>query len=292
MASAVRHTALVVGVANSRSLAWRSALSLLQKNYNVVVTYQNERFASSMNKLVKSYFDEHKQIRKEIGHSNDIDVPKLACLPCDVSSDQEIESLFSTHLPQVFHETLQTENIKLDALVHSVAYANANSMKPSTPIQLPLLQTSRKSFEIAHDISSYSLLGLAHHALPFLVPQTSSITALTYLGSTRAIPNYNIMGPAKASLEAIVRGLANELGPNPYGIRVNAVSAGPVSTMASRGIQNFSDMKQNVEKRSPLRRNVTASEVGDVVAFLAGNDNGASAITGQVIFVDAGFSIT
>jgi len=285
MATLVRQTALVVGVANSRSLAWKSALSLLQKKYNVVVAYQNDRFEASVNKMVQSYCDEHKEIQ------DDKDAPKLACVPCDVSSDEEMENLFSTHLPRVFHEELQIETVNLDALVHSIAYADANAMKPAKNSQLSLLKTSRKSFETAHDISSYSLLGLVNHALPFLAPKTSSVTALTYLGSTRAIPNYNIMGPAKASLEAVVRGLANELGPDPYGIRVNAVSAGPVSTIASRGIQHFSDMKQIVEDKSPLRRNVTGNEVGDVVAYLAGTENGASAITGQVIFVDAGFSI-
>ena len=299
MSSTIRRKALVVGVANKRSLAWHSALALLHKNFDVILTYQNERFEPTVGKMVQSFIDQ----QENLSHLEKQQLPKLAYHPCDVSSDKDIKHLFSTLIPQTYEETFQDtkESIQLDALIHSVAYAPTESMKPSSLLStqssisskknLSLLETTRNDFQTTHNISSYSLITLSNHALPYLNPNKASITALTYLGSTRAIPNYNIMGPAKASLEAIVRGLALELGPPPLGIRVNAVSAGPVSTLAARGIQDFSSMKQNVIDRSPLQRNITGEEVGDVVAYLAGGKDGSSAITGQTIYVDGGYSI-
>ena len=216
-------------------------------------------------------------------------VPRMECLPCDVSCDNSVESLFTERLPECLSDmNADQQRIRLDALIHSVAYAPPDAMKDGS-----LLTTSRESFGLAHGISSYSLILMARHALPMMsasnanVEDTSaSITALSYLGANRAVPNYNVMGPAKASLESVIRGLALELGPPPHQIRVNAVSAGPINTMAAKGIRGFTDMRVDSEDRSMLRRNVTAEEVADAVVFLSG----ATGITGQTLYVDGGYS--
>lgn len=302
-AAASRRTALVVGVANARSIAWSSARCLLQRGYDVVVTYQNDRFARSVETLVRHENDELQGGAAAGGGGGNasLSIPRLSCLPCNLSCDDSVESLFAERLPSRLWDqdsstgsgdTPNTTNRRhrLDAIVHSVAWAPPDAMKEGT-----LLDTTRKSFGLAHDASSYSLVLLARHALPLMSARddendirstSSSITALSYLGSTRAVPNYNIMGPAKASLESVVRGLALELGPPPHRIRVNAVSAGPINTMAAKGIRGFSGMRDDSEQRSMLRRNVTADEVGDAVAFLAG----ATGITGQTLYVDGGYS--
>mmetsp|Transcript_12483 Transcript_12483/g.26410 ORF Transcript_12483/g.26410 Transcript_12483/m.26410 type:complete len:318 (+) Transcript_12483:21-974(+) len=302
-AAASRRTALVVGVANARSIAWSSARCLLQRGYDVVVTYQNDRFARSVETLVRHENDELQGVSGGGGGGTaSFSIPRLSCLPCDLSCDDSVKSLFAERLPSRLwdqdrstgsgdtHNTTNRRH-RLDAIVHSVAWAPPDAMKEGT-----LLDTTRKSFGLAHDASSYSLLLLARHALPLMSARddenvnisgtSSSITALSYLGSTRAVPNYNIMGPAKASLESVVRGLALELGPSPHRIRVNAVSSGPINTMAAKGIRGFSGMREDSEQRSMLRRNVTADEVGDAVAFLAG----ATGITGQTLYVDGGYS--
>ena len=300
-AVASRRTALVCGVANARSIAWASARCLLRSGYDVVCTYQSERFASQVEGLVRRENEDvlarHQQ--GGIGASSSFNhVPTMSCLPCDVSCDDSVESLFSKRLPACLSDMAPQQQSKqkqqrLDALIHSVAYAPPDAMKDGT-----LLDTSRESFGMAHDVSSYSLILMARHALPMMSAgsdddnesdtnsTSASITALSYLGATRAVPNYNIMGPAKASLESVVRGLALELGPPPHRIRVNAVSAGPINTMAAKGIRGFTDMRTDAEQRSMIRRNVTSEEVADAVVFLSG----ATGITGQTLYVDGGYS--
>jgi enoyl-[acyl-carrier protein] reductase I len=245
-------TAIVLGVANHRSIAWACVQSLLKKDYKVIFTYQNERFAKIAEGLIAN-------------HGN------LQALPCDVQ--YEIPALFGERLPELIGDS------SIQALIHSVAFAPAEAMKDGT-----LLATSRDAFLQAHDLSTYSLLEMTRHAQPLLDPN-ASIVALSYLGAVRAVQHYNVMGPAKASLEALVRGLALEVGP----VRVNAVSAGPVSTMAARGIRDFGTIKEDVEVRSMLGRNITAEEVGETVAFLA--SNASSGITGQTIYVDGGYRV-
>ena len=297
--AASRRTALVCGVANARSIAWASARSLLQSDYDVVCTYQSDRFASQVERLVKRENEmvARQQQASAEGTSNcpSANVPRIECLPCDVSCDDSVESLFTERLPECLSDmNADRERIRLDALIHSVAYAPPDAMKDGS-----LLSTSRESFGLAHDISSYSLILMARHALPMMSANdriggnessdqitSASITALSYLGANRAVPNYNVMGPAKASLESVVRGLALELGPPPHQIRVNAVSSGPINTMAAKGIRSFSDMRVDSENRSMLRRNVTAEEVADAVVFLSG----ATGITGQTLYVDGGYS--
>jgi len=194
-------------------------------------------------------------------------------LPCDVTEDQEIRELFSA-LGQTWDG--------LDGLVHSIAFA------PREALAGDYLDTiSREAFRIAHDVSSYSLAALAKAALPMMEGRPASLVTMTYLGAERAFPNYNIMGPAKASLVANVRYLSQSLGPR--GIRVNAISAGPIKTLAAAGIGNFGKLLAYSEKLSPLRRNVSTDEVGNVAAFLLSELS--SGITGDVTYVDAGFNI-
>jgi enoyl-[acyl-carrier protein] reductase I len=288
-----QRTALVVGVANKRSIAWSSALALLKGEFNhVIVTYQNERFKQSIEGMISKQNDALKQ---EYSFQ---DVSKhISCLPCDLAHESEIQSLMDEVLPSLIQDRNQDlgihSTIKLDALVHSIAFAPSRAMKSG---DFPLLHTTMEDFNIAHSISSHSLITMSKHALPLLsctddddpTMRSPSITALTYLGSTRAVRNYNIMGPAKASLEACVRGLAMEISPPPHNIRVNAVSAGPVNTLAARGILNFNELRHEAEERSFLKRSVTAEEVGNMVEFVAGRK--ASGVTGQVLFCDGGYS--
>jgi len=194
-------------------------------------------------------------------------------LPCDVADDQEIEALFSA---------LGKKWDGLDGLVHSIAFAPREALAGDY-----LESISREAFRIAHDISSYSLAALAKAALPMMEGRQASLVTLTYLGAERAFPSYNVMGPAKASLEANVRYLSQSLGPR--GIRVNAISAGPIKTLAAAGIGNFGKLLAFSEKLSPLRRNVTTDEVGNVAAFLLSELS--SGVTGEITYVDAGFNI-
>lgn len=251
-------TALILGVANQRSIAWACVQSFLERDYSVVFTYQNDRFAKTAHDLMASVAP--------------ASTATIQAIPCDVT--HEIPSLFDERLP----ESLGTNDFHLDAIVHSIAYAPPDAMKGGS-----LLTTSRDSFRQAHDVSAYSFLETAQCAAP-LWKQQASLTALSYLGATRAIPNYNVMGPAKASLESLVRGLALELPPH---VRVNAVSAGPLNTLAARGITGISDMRHHVETAAPLQRNVTAQEVADTIRFVALD---ATGMTGQTIHVDAGYS--
>jgi enoyl-[acyl-carrier protein] reductase I len=254
--AAAQKTALIMGVANRRSIAWACVQSFLSQNYRVVFTYQNERHESTALDLKSNH-------------------PNIHALPCNV--EHEIPILFQEKIPELLGE----DNVSLNAIVHSIAFAP--DIKTHS-----LLETSRHAFQVAHDVSTYSFLQVAQEALPLLHPG-SSLTALSYLGAVKAMQHYNVMGPAEASLESVVRGLALELGSSrDYHVRVNAVSAGPLNTLAARGIAGISDIRKDVMNRAPLKRNVTAEEVADTIFFLATQ---ATGITGQTVYVDGGYSI-
>lgn len=246
-------TALILGVANHRSIAWACVKSFVQQDYRVVLTYQNKRFAKTVENLIAK------------------EAPSALALPCNV--EHELPSLFEERLPD-----LLGEGKHLDLIVHAIAYAPPDAMKEGS-----LLTTSRKSFLQAHDISAYSFLETTQCSLP-MMKEGSSLTALSYLGAVRAVPNYNVMGPAKASLEGLVRGLALEMPTH----RVNAVSAGPINTLAARGISGFNQFRSEMEERAPLKRNVTIDEVARTVRFVGSE---AAGMTGQTIYIDAGYSI-
>ncbi len=247
-----RRIAVVFGVANKRSIAWGIAQKLQQAGAQLAITYQNERLAQEARDLIS-------------------DLPNAQAFQCDVSNDSEIDQLFSQ---------LRERYGKLHALVHSVAYA------PAEELRRPFLETSREGFRIAHDVSVYSLIALARAAAP-LMTEGGSVLTLTYFGSEKVVPNYNVMGVAKAALEASVRYLAYDLGPQR--VRVNAISAGPIKTLAARGISGLSDMLKAHAERSPLKRNVEVSEVADTALFLASDMS--TGITGEVIYVDCGYNI-
>jgi len=302
--------AIVFGLANQRSLAWYSTLALLNHAdfTHVVCVYQNDRYKEAVERIVAVQNAHMKEVSSQ---SNSIVnfqhcSKRISTLQCDVSYENEVQYLFTDRLPSLLEMDMNSRGnshqheMKLDALVHSVAFAPSDAMKGHD--SLPLLHTSQDAFVTSHIVSAFSLLTVSKHALDLLSSsiernestsiqskRSPSITALTYIGSSRAVRNYNIMGPAKASLESIIRGLALELGPEPYSIRVNGVSSGPVNTLAARGIKGFVDMKQEASKRSCLNRNVTADEVANVVAFLADGER-SSGITGQIVFCDSGLS--
>ena len=244
---------LVTGVISNRSIAFGIARAARREGAEIALTYQNERFKDRVTDMAR-----------ELGSG--------IALPCEVTSDQEIEGLF---------KELSSRWDSLDGLVHAIAFA------PREAIEGDFLEgISRAAFATAHDISSYSFAALAKAALPML-RRNSSLLTLTYLGAERVVPNYNTMGLAKASLEAAVRYLAASLGPK--GIRVNGISAGPIKTLAAAGIGGFGRILKFVEQNAPLRRNVTTDEVGNVAAFYFSEL--ASAITGEITYVDCGFSI-
>ncbi len=243
-------TALVLGIANKWSLAYAIAEACHRQGARLVVTYQGERQRDSVSSLAK-------ELSAEV------------VLPCDVSQDDDLDRLAGALKGQ-----------RLDAVVHSIAYANREDL------QRPFYRTSRSGFLLALDISAYSLVSVARAVTP-LMTGGGSLTTLSYIGAGRVIPNYNVMGAAKAALEASVRYLASDLGPQ--AIRVNAISAGPVKTASARAIKDFSGVLDFVAARAPLRRNTEPAEVADAAVFLA-SDLGRG-VTGNVLFVDAGFQI-
>src|SRR6202789_3488652 len=243
--------AVVFGLANKRSIAWGIAQKLSEADATLAICYQNERLQREAEELAA-------------------DLPGTKTFRCDVSIDADIDGVY---------EQLKSAYGKLDILVHSIGFA------PN--IKNDVLHTAREDFRVAHDISAYSLIALARAAEP-LMTEGGSILTLTYYGSTKVFPNYNIMGVAKAALEAAVRYLAASLGSK--NIRVNAISAGPIKTLAARGIGDFTKILEAVEQRAPLHRNVDQLEVGNTAVFLASDL--ASGITGEVTYVDAGFNIT
>jgi enoyl-[acyl-carrier protein] reductase I len=261
--------ALVLGVANARSLAWHIASRWRAEGAQVFVTYQDDRFKDTVAGL----------IRNEWGPiSAEFPLPASAC---DVSRDAELEALFALLERRNFCSASQSPGApKLDAVLHSIAHASADAMKDGT-----LLGTTREAFVEAHAVSSYSLIAASRCAVPYLAP-AASITAMTYIGSKKVVPNYNIMGPAKASLESCARALAYELGDQ--NVRVNCLSPGPVRTLAAKGIKGFNDMAKMASERAPMQRAADMSEITGAATFLASNYS--SAITGQTLYVDCGFS--
>ncbi|MDT8070796.1 MAG: enoyl-ACP reductase [Terriglobia bacterium] len=243
---------VVFGVANKRSIAWAIAQQLQQAGANLAITYQNERLRAEAEDMIKS-------------------LPNSEAFQCDVSSDDEIAQLF---------DKLKARYGKLHALVHSVAYAPADELK--NPFHL----TSREGFRVAHDVSVYSLIALTRAAAP-LMTEGGSVVTMSYFGAEKVVPNYNVMGVAKAALECTVRYLAWDLGPQ--NIRVNAISAGPIKTLAARGISGLSDMLKSHADRSPLKRNVDVDEVAATATFLC--SPGGTGITGETIYVDCGYNI-
>ena len=245
--------ALIVGVASKRSIAWGIAQAMYREGAQLAFTYQNEKLRDRLEKLAAEC---------------DSDIT----LPCDVSKDEEIDGVF---------ERLDDYWDHLDIIVHSVAYA------PREALEGPYLDClTREGFLLAHEISSYSFAALAKAGINMMEGRNGALLTLSYLGADRSIPNYNVMGPAKASLEANVRYLAQNLGPD--GIRVNAISAGPIKTLAAAGIGDFRRFLDYAEKNSPLRRNVTIEEVGNTAAFLCSDL--ASGITGEITYVDSGYN--
>lgn len=255
MASLQGKTGIVFGVANKRSIAWAIAQALANEGMRLAFTYQGERLKESVGALTAS-------------------MPGALLLPCDVTNDAEIDAVFA--------RAGEEFDGKLDVLLHSVAYA------PKEDLERDFILTSREGFKTAHDISAYSLVALTRAALPlFEKSGGGSVLALTYYGAQKAVEGYNVMGVAKASLEASVRYLAANLGPR--NIRVNALSAGPVNTLAARGIKGFTGMLHHHAERAPLRRNVELEEIANAGLFLLSPMS--SGITGEIMFVDCGYNV-
>ncbi len=245
--------ALIVGVASNRSIAWGIAKAMHREGAQLAFTYQNEKlrervegFAAELNSTIT--------------------------MPCEVASDEQIQAAV---------EQLNTHWDSLDILVHSIAYAPREQLEGSY-----IDAVTREGFLTAHEISSYSFAALAKAVRPLMQGRNAAMLTLSYIGAVRAMPNYNVMGVAKASLEANVRYMATCLGPE--GIRVNAISAGPIRTLAASGISGLRDFLSHVEQVAPLRRNVTIDEVGNVAAFLCSDY--ASAVTGEITYVDSGYN--
>ncbi len=251
-ASLEGRTALVFGVANKRSIAWGIAQRLQSAGAHLILTYQNERIGQECRELIAG-------------------LPNSQAFQCDVSRDDEIARLFAE---------LKEQYGKLHVLVHSIAYAPPEELKGD------FLNTSREGFRVAHDVSVYSLVALARAAVP-LMEDGGSILTMTYYGAEKVVPRYNVMGVAKAALEATVRYLAFDLGK--HRVRVNAISAGPIQTLAARGISGLGDMLKAHSERAPLGRNIEVAEVAKTALFLASDLS--SGITGEVIYVDCGYNI-
>jgi enoyl-[acyl-carrier protein] reductase I len=244
---------LIVGLASNRSIAWGIAQAMRREGAEMAFTYQNEKLQDRVEKMAA-------ELGSEI------------VVPCDVSSDEEIDKVFD-HLDNYWDG--------LDCIVHSVAFAPRNELEGDY-----LDNVSRDGFRTAHEISSYSFAALAKAGRNMMEGRDGALLTLSYLGAVRAMPNYNVMGLAKASLEANVRYMAQSLGPD--GIRVNGISAGPIKTLAAAGISNFRRMLEEVEHTAPLRRNVTIEDVGNAAAFLCSDL--AAGITGEITYVDSGYS--
>lgn len=247
-------TGIIFGVANKRSIAWAIARALSREGIRLAFTYQGERLKESVEELATT-------------------LSGSLLLPCDVTADAEIDAVF---------QNVEEQFGKLDVLVHSVAFA------PREDLENEFVKTTRDGFKVAHDISAYSLVGLTRAALPLMEKAGGgSVIAMTYYGAEKAVEGYNLMGVAKAALEATIRYLAANLGPK--NIRVNAISAGPVNTLAARGIKGFTGMLKHHADKAPLRRNVDLEEIGNAALFLASPMS--SAITGEVLYVDCGYNI-
>ncbi len=245
--------ALIVGVATDRSIAWGIAQAMKAQGAELALSYANDKFKERVVPLGES-----------IG-------VKLT-MPLDVGSDEQIDSAF---------ETVRREWGELDVLVHAVAFAPREALEGSYT-----RNTSREAFRVAHDISSYSFTALARGAAPLMAGRAGAMLTLSYLGAVRSIPSYNVMGLAKASLEASVRFMAADLGPG--NIRVNGISAGPIKTLAAAGVGGLRKMLNHVADVAPLRRNVTIEDVGNAAAFLCSPM--AAGVTGEILYVDSGFS--
>ena len=244
---------IVFGVANKRSIAWAIAQAWHKAGARLAFTYQGERLKENVEELVGTFGAD------------------TLLMPCDVTKDEDIATVF---------QTVGEKFGKLHLLLHSVAFA------PKEALEGEFVNTSREAYRIAHDISAYSLVALARGAAP-LMTEVGSIVAMSYYGAEKVVPHYNVMGVAKASLEASTRYLAYDLGQKK--IRVNCISAGPVQTLAARGISGFSSMMKHYEEHAPLKRSCTTEELGSTGVFLA--SDGAAAITGQVLYVDGGYQI-
>lgn len=246
-------TGLVFGVANKRSIAWAIAQAWAKEGATLIFNYQGERLKENVEELTSTFG------------------PNVAIAPCDVSSDEEIDAFF---------EFVKSKTGRVDLLLHSVAFTRKETLSE------PFVETSRDNFRIALDVSAYSLVALSQRAVP-LMTQGGSIVAMTYLGSEKVLPNYNVMGVAKAALESSARYLAHNLGPQ--NIRVNCISAGPTNTLAARGIKGFGDMLSIAKERAPLDWQGDASELAGTGVFLA--SDASAKITGQVLYVDGGYQI-
>ena len=245
--------AAIFGVANERSIAWAISEAFHAEGAELAFTYAGEMLEKRVRPLAEG-------------------IGSKIILPCDVTKDDEVEKVFAT---------LKQEWGGIDILIHAIAFANKEDLSN------PYVQTNRKGFHLAMDVSAYSLVALARHAAPLMEGRGGSVLTLTFMGSERVIPNYNVMGVAKAALEASVRYLAHDLGPK--GIRVNAISAGPLRTLAAAGISDFKMMLHHVAEHAPLRRNIDAEEVGKTALYLC--SDWGSAVTGEVLHVDAGYNI-
>ena len=247
-------TYVIMGVANKRSIAWGAARALDKMGAKLVFTILGERFRKELDKLLQELEGDHDLI-----------------VECDVSSDESVENAF---------KEIGEKTGGVDGVMHAIAFANKDELKGG------ISDTTREGFKVALDISAYSLLSVAKHSKAIL-NEGGSLVTMTYLGGERAMPNYNVMGVAKAALDANVRYLAYDLGES--GFRVNAVSAGPIRTLSSSAVGEFKTILKEIEQRAPLRRNVDQLEVGNTVAFLLSDL--ASGITGEVVHVDSGYHI-
>jgi len=246
-------TGLILGVANKRSLAWGCAQALSDAGMRLALTYANERLEKGVRDLAA-------------------ELPGALVAPCDVTSPEQIDQLVAT---------LGREFGGLDSIVHAIAFAKREELEGD------FFNTSKDGYMLAHEVSVYSLTEITRKALPLMKDREGSIVTLSYIGGERVIKNYNVMGIAKAALEASVRYLAADIGPR--GIRVNAISAGPIRTLSSSGVSGFGGMLDHIAEHAPLRRNVTSEEVGGACQFLCGPHS--RGITGSILYVDAGYHI-